>query len=106
MNVRRWRKKACTGQRVFEEKTGFDILGGPRARRACAEQGSSGSQSKSPKWQKGVTAMVKHVSSRFKPFVPASLVLIGWFSFVLGLSISDMSIIWKLFLLSAARVLP
>ena len=79
---------------------------GLRARRHSAEQGLPSSQSIYPKWRKGVTAMVKNVLSRFKPFVPVSLVLIGWLSFVLGISITDIPNIFRLFLLSVARVLP
>jgi hypothetical protein len=50
--------------------------------------------------------MVKNVISRFKYFVPASLVLIGCLSFVSGISITGIPNILKLFLLSVARVLP
>jgi hypothetical protein len=77
-----------------------------RARRHCAEQGNPSSQSINPKWRKGVTAMVKNVLSRLKTLVPASLVLVGWLSFVLGIIIPDIHNVLKLSLLSVARVLP
>lgn len=79
---------------------------GLRARRHSAEQDSPSSQSINPKWREGVTAMVKNVLSRFKSVIPASLVPIGWLSFVLGISLTDIPNIFRLFLLSADRVLP
>ncbi len=50
--------------------------------------------------------MFENVLSKFKNIVPASLVLIGWLSFALGISMTDIPNVLKLFLLSVARVLP
>ena len=50
--------------------------------------------------------MVTKQISRLRPFVPASLVLVGWLSFGLGIGITGIPNALKLFLLSVARVLP
>lgn len=87
-------------------KITFESIGGLRARRKCAEQGSPGSQPIKPKWRKGVTAMAKYVFCRLRYFVPAALVITGWLSFALGIVMFDECPAVRLVLLSVARVLP
>jgi len=79
---------------------------GFRARRLSAEQGNPSNKSLQHKLQKGGVVMVKNVLSMVSKVLPASLVLIGWITFILGIGIPD-ALIWiKLIFLSVARVLP
>lgn len=79
--------------------------GGFRARRRCAEQETSGSQSQKPTWGKGVTAMVKHIFLKVNLFHLDTLAILGWFAFVYGfLLVQPMWL--KLVILSVARFLP
>jgi len=77
-----------------------------RALRKYAGQNNPSNQTINPKWLKGVIAMAKKMLIRLKPFTTASLVLIGWVSFILGNSLNDSPEIITLILLSIARVLP
>ena len=81
-------------------------IGGFRARRYCAEQDTPSNQPNKRKWRIGVIAMAKHVQGKLNKVLPTSLVLIGWFSYILAISFVDMPLIPKIVFLSVARVLP
>jgi len=92
---------------IFHSQVNNYLVGGLRARRSSAEQGSLGDHSmRNSKSQKGGVPMVKNVHFKAGVFCYTALVVVGWIAFILGLWFKPHSLVLAVCLSSVARVLP